>query len=154
MCTREARQGGRPGHEYTVTYMEAGLCRRPYSRHQGSPALREAYCKDQHVHGSRSMPEASVCVQGKPDKARGLFMNMRQHTWKPFHAGGHIVDVWDARRSGRPGDPVTLPYTDSSIAVTATGQSQPQQPWEKPNPRHALQSPENIAQPRVSTTLV
>ena len=36
----------------------------------GSPTLREAHYKDLHIHGSRSAPEASLCVQGKPEKGR------------------------------------------------------------------------------------
>ena len=75
MCTREARQRGRPGDKCTVIYMEAGLCRRPHCRHLGSPTLREAHCMDLHIYGSRSKPEASLCVQGKPDNAGGPVIN-------------------------------------------------------------------------------
>ena len=62
VCIREAREIGRPGGEYTVRYMEAGLCRRPYCIHLGSPTLRGAHYKDLHFHGSRSMPEALLCL--------------------------------------------------------------------------------------------
>ena len=71
VCVREAQQGGRPCDQYTVRYMEAGPCRRPCCIHLGSPTLREAHCKDPHTHGSRSMPEALLCVEGKPDTAGG-----------------------------------------------------------------------------------
>ena len=43
VCIREARQSGRPGDQYTIIYMEAGLCRRPHCIHLGSPARREAW---------------------------------------------------------------------------------------------------------------
>ena len=48
----------RPGDEYPVRYMEAGLCRRPDCIPRGSPTIREAHCKDLHTPGSRSLPEA------------------------------------------------------------------------------------------------
>ena len=37
VCIREARQGGRPGDEYTITYMEVGLCRWPHCIQLGKP---------------------------------------------------------------------------------------------------------------------
>ena len=43
VCIREARQSGRPGDQYTVRYMEAGPCGRPYCIHLGSPTMREAH---------------------------------------------------------------------------------------------------------------
>ena len=70
----DARQCGRPTRKIYI-HVEAGLCRRPYSGHLGSPAQREDHFKDLHLHGSRPMPEASLCVQGKPDKAGGPVMN-------------------------------------------------------------------------------
>ena len=43
MCIREARQSGRPDDKYTVRYMEAGPCQRPYCIQLGSPTMREAH---------------------------------------------------------------------------------------------------------------
>ena len=43
VCIWEARQSGRPGDKYTVRYMEAGPCRRPYCVQLGSPTMREAH---------------------------------------------------------------------------------------------------------------
>ena len=62
MCEREARPSGRPGDKYIVRCMEAGLYRRPYCIQRGSPVKREAHYKDVHTQGSRSMPEALLCV--------------------------------------------------------------------------------------------
>ena len=75
VCIWEARQSGRPGDKYTVRYMEAGPCRRPYSIHLGSPTMREAHYQDLYTHGSRCVPEALLCVYGKPDKAGGPVIN-------------------------------------------------------------------------------
>ena len=69
VCTWEARQSGRPVDNYTIIYLDAGLCRRPYCIQLGSPTLREAHYQDLHMHGSRSMPEALLCVKGKPEKS-------------------------------------------------------------------------------------
>ena len=71
VCVREARQSGRPDDKDTARYMEAGPCRRPYGVQLGSPTTREAHYKDRRTHGSRSAPEASLCVYGKPDTAGG-----------------------------------------------------------------------------------
>ena len=78
VCIREARQGGRPGDKCNIVYMEAGLCRRPYCKHLGSPTLRDAHYKDLHTYGSWSMPEALLCVKGKPDKAGNLTQPLTQ----------------------------------------------------------------------------
>ena len=43
-----------------------------------------------------------MCVYGKPDKAGGPVINTLWDTWKPVHAGGHIVYNWEARQRGRP----------------------------------------------------
>ena len=99
---REARQSGRPGDEDTVRYMEAGPCRRPYCVHQGSPSTRVAHYRDLHTHGSRSMLEALLCVEGKPDEAGGPVMNTLEDTWKLAHPGGHVVYNWEARQRGKP----------------------------------------------------
>ena len=52
-----------------------GLCRRPYGTRLGSSTLRDAHCKDLHTYGSWSMPEALLCVKGKPDQAGGPVIN-------------------------------------------------------------------------------
>ena len=83
VCIREARQSGRPGDKCNIVYMEAGLCRRPYCKHLGSPTLREAHYKDLHTHGSWSMPEALLCVKGKPDKAGNLTQHFTQCKTSP-----------------------------------------------------------------------
>ena len=57
---------------------------------------------DLHIYGSRSTPEASLSEQGKPDNAGGPVINTLWYTWKPVYAGGHIVDIWEARHCGRP----------------------------------------------------
>ena len=75
VCTWEARQSGRPGDKYTVRHMEGGPCRRPYSIHLGSPTMREAHYQDLYTHGRRSVPEALLCVYGKPDRAGGPVTN-------------------------------------------------------------------------------
>ena len=75
MCIWEARQSGRPGDKYTVRCLEAGPCRRPYSIHLGSPTMREAHYQDLYLHGRRSVPEALLCVNGKPDRAGGPVIN-------------------------------------------------------------------------------
>ena len=62
-------KAGGPCGTYTVRYMEASPCRRPYCIQLGSPTMREAHYKDLHTHGSRSMPEALLWVEGKPDEA-------------------------------------------------------------------------------------
>ena len=67
--------------------MEAGLCRRPYCSHLGSPTLREAHRMDLHTYGSRSMPEASLSEQGKPDNAGGPVINTLSYTWNLVYAG-------------------------------------------------------------------
>ena len=77
VCIWEARQSGRPGDKYTVRCLEAGPCRRPYSIHLGSPTMREAHYQDLYLHGSRSMPEALLYVNGKPDRAGGPVINTR-----------------------------------------------------------------------------
>ena len=48
------------------------------------------------------MPEALLCVQGKPDKAGGPVIDTMQDTWRLAQAGGHIVCNWEARQCGRP----------------------------------------------------
>ena len=83
VCIREARQGGRPGDKCNIVYMEAGLCRRPYCKHLGSPTLRDAHYKDLHTYGSWSMPEALLCVKGKPDKAGNLTQHFTQCKTSP-----------------------------------------------------------------------
>ena len=77
VCTCEARRSGRPGDNYTVRSLEAGPCRRPYSMHLGSPTEREAHYQNLDTHGSRSVPEALLCVYGKPDRAGGPVTNTR-----------------------------------------------------------------------------
>ena len=57
---------------------------------------------DIHTNGNRSMPEALLCVYGKPDRAGGQVINTGKDTWRPVHAGGHIVYNWEARQRGRP----------------------------------------------------
>ena len=96
VCTQEARQSGRPGDKYRERYMEAGPCRRTHCIHLGSPETREAHYQDLHRHQRRSRPEASLCVYGKPDRAGGPVINRLQNSWKPVHAGGHIVCKWEA----------------------------------------------------------
>ena len=59
---RKPRRSGRLGVERTEIYMETVLSQRPYGIPLGSPTLREALYKDLHMHGSRSMPEALLCV--------------------------------------------------------------------------------------------
>ena len=49
---------------------------------------------DLHIYGSRSKPEASLCVEGKPEEAGGPVMNTLQYTWKSVHVGGHTVGLW------------------------------------------------------------
>ena len=61
-CLREARQSGRPGDNHTRCYMEVGLCRRPYYIQMGSLTLQGASYKHLHIRGSRSTPEALLCV--------------------------------------------------------------------------------------------
>ena len=64
--------------------------------------MREAHYNDLYLHGSRSVPEALLCVYGKPDRAGGPVTNTLCDVWKPVHAGGHIVYTWEARQCGRP----------------------------------------------------
>ena len=91
VCIREARQSGRPGDKYIITYMEAGLCRRPCCIHLGSPTLREAHYKDLHTHGSQSMPEAYCVYKGSPTRretSRNTSPSARPiptHTPSPTH---------------------------------------------------------------------
>ena len=159
MCTREARQRGRPGDKYTVVYLEVGLCRRPYCRHLGSPTLREGHRMDLHTYESRSVPEASLCVQGAIDKVGDPVIDTLKYTWNPVYAGfftsgkpgktrGSVIKLSNIHgkqhccNSNRTNLCVPLCKT----TVIAIGKRCP--------PRHALQSIENTAQPRVSTTLV
>ena len=55
---------------------------------------------DLHTNGSRSMPEAFWGVNGKPDAAGGPVINARHDSWKPVHAGGHIVYIRESRLNG------------------------------------------------------
>ena len=105
--TREARQSGRPDDKDTATLMEAGQCRRPYGRRPGSLAMQEAHVKNLDAYGSRSTPEASWRAQGKPDKAGGPVISATYKTWKPVHAGDHIIAIREARQNGRPDDKTT-----------------------------------------------
>ena len=57
---------------------------------------------DQHIHRCWSKPEASLRVQGKPDKAGGLVMNTQSHPRKPVSSGGHDADIEEVRHGGRP----------------------------------------------------
>ena len=59
-CMREARQSGRPDDKCI-----------------------------HRLHGSRSMPEATLHPTGKLDNARGPLQGSR-YEWEPVHAGGHI----------------------------------------------------------------
>ena len=113
VCTWEARQCGRPGAKYTVRCLKAGPCRRPYSIHLGSPTEREAHYQDLYTHGSRSVPEALLCVYGKPDRAGGPVTNTLCDVWQPVYAGGHTVCIWEARQSGRPDDKYTVKYMEA-----------------------------------------
>ena len=45
----KADKAGRPGDKYTVRYMEAGPCRRPYGIQLGSPTMREAHYQGQSL---------------------------------------------------------------------------------------------------------
>ena len=92
-CKWEARHSGRPDIIYTLRFMEAGPRRRPHSIQPGSPTMQEAHWMDLHTNGSRSMPEAFWGVNGKPDAAGGPVINTLHDSWKPVHAGGHIVHI-------------------------------------------------------------
>ena len=102
VCVREARRSERPGVKYTVSYMEACPCWRPHWIQLGNQTMRGATCNDLHTYGSRSMPGAISCVQGKPDRAGGPVINTLYDTWKLVHVGGHIVCNWEARHYGWP----------------------------------------------------
>ena len=69
--------------------------------HLGSPTLREAQYRDLHSHGSRSMPEVSLCVQGKPDKAGGPVMRTRRYSSKPVYAGSPVVCLRKTQQNGK-----------------------------------------------------
>ena len=51
------------------------------------------------------LPEASLCVSGKPDRAGGPVTHTLRDTWKPVHAGGYLGDTVRSHRriSGRTG---------------------------------------------------
>ena len=98
----DARRSGRPGDKYMARLMETGQCRRPSSIWLGSPTMREAHWMDLHTHGCRSMPKSFWSVNGKPDRAGGPIIITRYDSWKPVHAGGHIVYNREARQCRRP----------------------------------------------------
>ena len=51
------------------------------------------------------LPEASLCVAGKPDRAGAPVIHTFRDTWKPVHAGGYLGDTVRSHRriSGRTG---------------------------------------------------
>ena len=57
---------------------------------------------DLHTYGSRSMPEASLSEQGKPDNAGGPVINTLSYTWNLVYAG--FFYIWEARQNERFGD--------------------------------------------------
>ena len=59
-------RAGVPAIRLTVRYMEANPCQRSYGIPMGSPTMREADHQDLHTHGSRSRPEALLCLMGSP----------------------------------------------------------------------------------------
>ena len=104
--------------KYRLRYTEAGLCRRPYSRGQGSPSRGETHHQDLPIFGSQRTPAAVSCVHGKPDRAGGPLMNMpsklmeagprrrpsRGQGGKPDRAGGpmtyQIKRTWTTAPAG------------------------------------------------------
>ena len=44
---------------------------------------------------TRAIPEASVCVQRKPDRARCPVTNTLQHAWEPVRGRNHMTDKSD-----------------------------------------------------------
>ena len=64
--------------------------------------MREAHYKVPRNHGSLSMQEASLYVQGKPFIAGGPGSNIVVASLKPIHAAGHVEHAWEARPCGRP----------------------------------------------------
>ena len=49
---------------------------------------------------TRTIPEASVCVQRKPDRARCPVTSTLQHAWEPVHGRNHMTHNRQVRRRG------------------------------------------------------
>ena len=62
--------------------------------------MQEAHWMDLYTNGSLSMPEAFWGVNGKPDAAGGPMRMTWYNSWKPVHAGGHIVYIRETRFNG------------------------------------------------------
>ena len=119
-CIREAGHSERPSEEYCLIHVEAGLCRRPRSIHEGSSARREVHNNAPHRRESRCMPEVFLSVSGKPDEAQGPVEATNRNAWKPVYARGHTVVMWEPWQAGVPGDTATRRYLHVSTQVTAT----------------------------------
>ena len=59
----------------------------------------------EHVHTGSVISE-------EPDNAGGP-LDGCTYTWKPVHAGGLSVCIWEARQSGRPGDKYNVRYMEA-----------------------------------------
>ena len=92
MCVYgEARHSGRPCD--TIHRKIVGGRSMPEAElyTTGKPDDAGGPLEDLHTLGSRRMAEALMCVYGKPDRAGGPSRNRLQNTWRPGHAGGHLV---------------------------------------------------------------
>ena len=86
MRIREARQSGRPGDKYSVTYMEAGPRRRPHCIQLGSPTMREDHYKDVHrqagrragTHAGRQEPGMWECRQARRQAGNNMHETKRK----------------------------------------------------------------------------
>ena len=105
MCIREARQSGRPGDEYTIRYMEAGLCRSPTWVHQGvrlerrprTSLFKRPRNKTVQGHtGSRLDQFQTVQVGGA-----AAAITVSQGLWKLTQrtSAGHYSKVWNTHFS-------------------------------------------------------
>ena len=74
VCTREARQSGRPGGFIHSKIHGGRSMPEAVLNTTGKPTMREAHHRDPHTHGSQSLPEAILFAHGKPDRAGGLVM--------------------------------------------------------------------------------
>ena len=66
------------------------------------------------IHGSRSIPDAVFSTTGKPDAAGGP-LSGPTFLWKLVVAGGLVVCIREAGRSGRPSDDHTLFYMEAGL---------------------------------------